>query len=107
MSAFALGTMTFGESTDEDGAFAQLDMFVEAGGTLVDTADVYSGGLSEMIIGKWLADRPDEMVLAPQPGLGQLDYEIDVRMHGGRWVVVDRGDLGHQIHDDCTQGGGS
>jgi aryl-alcohol dehydrogenase-like predicted oxidoreductase len=61
VSAFALGTMTFGESTDEDGAFAQLDMFVEAGGTLVDTADVYSGGMSETIIGKWLADRPDEV----------------------------------------------
>jgi hypothetical protein len=41
------------------------------------------------------------------PGLGQLDYEIDVRMYGGRWAVVDRGDLGHLIHDDCTQGGGS
>jgi len=59
VSAFALGTMTFGEATDEDGAFAQLDTFIEAGGTLVDTADVYSGGVSETIIGKWLASRPD------------------------------------------------
>jgi aryl-alcohol dehydrogenase-like predicted oxidoreductase len=61
VSAFALGTMTFGETTDEDAAFAQLDTFIEAGGTLVDTADVYAGGVSETIIGKWLADRPDDV----------------------------------------------
>jgi aryl-alcohol dehydrogenase-like predicted oxidoreductase len=61
VSAFALGTMTFGETTDEDGAFAQLDTFIDSGGTLVDTADVYSGGVSETIIGKWLADRPDDI----------------------------------------------
>lgn len=62
VSAFALGTMTFGESTDEDEAFAQLDTFVDAGGTLVDTADVYSEGVSETIIGKWLSTRPDEVI---------------------------------------------
>ena len=42
VSAFALGTMTFGNETDEKGAHAQLDRFVEAGGTLIDTADVYT-----------------------------------------------------------------
>ena len=36
--------MTFGAETDEPGAHQQLDRFIEAGGTLVDTADVYSGG---------------------------------------------------------------
>ncbi len=50
--------MTFGAETDEAGSHQQLDQFVEAGGTLVDTADVYSGGRSEEIIGTWLADRP-------------------------------------------------
>jgi hypothetical protein len=40
-------------------------------------------------------------------GLPQLDYEIDERMYGGRWVLVDRGALGHQISDDCQRGGGS
>ena len=68
VSAFALGTMTFGKETDEKGSFAQLDRFVEAGGTLVDTADVYAGGDSETIIGQWFADRPsdvtDRVVLA-------------------------------------------
>src|SRR3954453_6164039 len=47
--------MTFGRETDEEGSHAQLDRFLDAGGTLVDTADVYSGGVSEEIIGRWLA----------------------------------------------------
>src|ERR1700728_468746 len=58
VSAFGLGTMTFGVETDEPGGHEQLDHFVEAGGTLVDTADVYGDGRSEEIIGRWLASRP-------------------------------------------------
>ncbi|BEP14183.1 aldo/keto reductase [Acidothermaceae bacterium B102] len=61
VSTLALGTMTFGSETDEKGAYAQLDRFVEAGGTLVDTADVYSRGVTEEIIGRWLADRPADL----------------------------------------------
>ena len=61
VSELCLGTMTFGAETDEAGSHAQLDMFVEAGGTFVDTADVYSAGRSEEIIGGWLAARPREV----------------------------------------------
>jgi aryl-alcohol dehydrogenase-like predicted oxidoreductase len=61
VSSFALGTMTFGSETAEAGAHQQLDRFAEAGGTLVDTADVYSAGVSEEIIGSWLASRPSEV----------------------------------------------
>ena len=68
VSNLALGTMTFGVETAEPDAYEQLDVFLEAGGTLVDTADVYGGGESERIIGRWLADRPadltDRVVLA-------------------------------------------
>jgi aryl-alcohol dehydrogenase-like predicted oxidoreductase len=68
VSELCLGTMTFGAETDEAGSHEQLDVFVEAGGTLVDTADVYSAGVSEEIIGRWLAARPadvtDRVVLA-------------------------------------------
>src|SRR3954454_4512932 len=46
--------MTFGRETDEEGSHAQLDRFFDVGGTLVDTADVYSDGGSEEIIGRWL-----------------------------------------------------
>src|SRR6202167_5417283 len=61
VSSLCLGTMTFGTETDEDGAHAQLDRFVEAGGTLVDTADVYSHGASEQFIGRWFARRPADV----------------------------------------------
>ena len=54
VSALGLGTMTFGSETDEAGAHDQLDRFVEAGGTFVDTADVYTQGASEEIVGTWL-----------------------------------------------------
>jgi aryl-alcohol dehydrogenase-like predicted oxidoreductase len=67
VSTLALGTMTFGTETDEAGAHVQLDRYLEVGGNLVDTADVYSSGVSEQMIGRWLANRSgarDEIVLA-------------------------------------------
>jgi aryl-alcohol dehydrogenase-like predicted oxidoreductase len=68
VSALCLGTMTFGAESDETVSHQQLDRFVEAGGTFVDTADVYAKGESERIIGRWFASRPadltDRVVLA-------------------------------------------
>jgi aryl-alcohol dehydrogenase-like predicted oxidoreductase len=61
VSAYCLGTMTFGSETDEAGSHQQLDRFVEQGGILVDTADVYSQGASEEIIGRWFASRPADV----------------------------------------------
>ncbi len=61
MSSLCLGTMTFGVETDEPGAHQQLDRFLEAGGTFVDTADVYGDGRSEEIIGRWFASRPADV----------------------------------------------
>jgi aryl-alcohol dehydrogenase (NADP+) len=53
--------MTFGVETDEPGSHEQLDRFIEAGGTLVDSADVYGSGQSEEIIGRWFASRPADV----------------------------------------------
>jgi aryl-alcohol dehydrogenase-like predicted oxidoreductase len=68
VTTLALGTMTFGAESDEATAHAQLDAYVAAGGNLIDTADVYAGGTSEEIIGRWLARQPaevrDQVVLA-------------------------------------------
>ncbi|HWT22998.1 MAG TPA: aldo/keto reductase [Solirubrobacteraceae bacterium] len=61
VSALTLGTMTFGRETTEEDSHTQLDTFVEAGGTLIDTADVYTRGASEEIIGRWLAKQPAEV----------------------------------------------
>jgi aryl-alcohol dehydrogenase-like predicted oxidoreductase len=60
VSTYALGTMTFGAESDEATSHSMLDTYVEAGGNFIDTADVYSAGVSEEIIGRWLAGRPTE-----------------------------------------------
>jgi aryl-alcohol dehydrogenase-like predicted oxidoreductase len=64
VSSLCLGTMTFGTEADEPTAHEQLDRFAAAGGNFIDTADVYSNGVSEEIIGRWFASRPAE-VTAP------------------------------------------
>lgn len=66
VSTHALGTMTFGAETDEAEAHKMLDLFVERGGTFIDTADVYSGGASEEMIGRWGAARGgmDDLIIA-------------------------------------------
>jgi aryl-alcohol dehydrogenase-like predicted oxidoreductase len=61
VSSLCLGTMTFGTEADETVSHQQLDRFVDAGGTMVDTADTYSAGRSEEIIGRWFASRPAEV----------------------------------------------
>src|ERR1700760_2214094 len=85
VSSLCLGTMTFGAETDEAGAHAQLDQFLEAGGTMVDTADVYAGGRSEEIIGRWFASRPADLtepvVLATK---GRFSSSPSGRPHGPR-----------------------
>jgi aryl-alcohol dehydrogenase-like predicted oxidoreductase len=56
----ALGTMTFGAEADESTSHAIIDAYLAAGGNFIDTADVYSSGESERIIGRWLAAHPTE-----------------------------------------------
>ncbi|MFE8887172.1 aldo/keto reductase [Pseudarthrobacter enclensis] len=67
VSNYALGTTTFGAEAGEETSHAILDSYFAAGGNFIDTADVYSGGVSEEIIGRWLTQRPearDRIVLA-------------------------------------------
>ena len=67
VSNYALGTMTFGAEADEAASHAILDGYVAAGGNFIDTADVYSAGAAEEVIGRWFAGRPgarDAVVLA-------------------------------------------
>jgi aryl-alcohol dehydrogenase-like predicted oxidoreductase len=55
---FCLGTMTFGKESDEATSFRLMDDYVAAGGNFLDTANVYSDGISEEIIGRWLKSKP-------------------------------------------------
>lgn len=57
VSALGIGGATFGREIDERAAFAVLDRALEQGITLVDTAEAYSAGASELIVGRWLASR--------------------------------------------------
>ncbi|PSJ43394.1 aldo/keto reductase [Allosphingosinicella deserti] len=73
VSPLALGTMTFGAGrwgADAATSRAIFDAYVEAGGNFVDTADVYSGGESEAMLGRFIADRGnrDRMVVATKAG---------------------------------------
>ncbi|MEU8542831.1 aldo/keto reductase [Streptomyces sp. NPDC048717] len=54
VSRLGLGTLTWGRDTDEHDAAEQMKAFWDAGGTLVDTADVYGGGEAEYLLGKFL-----------------------------------------------------
>ena len=71
-----LGGNTFGWTSDREASFAVLDAFLEAGGTHIDTADLYAvwsdgtGGHSEKVLGEWFAARGnrDKVVLATKMG---------------------------------------
>ncbi len=65
VSELCLGAMTFGRETSEEDSRAMLNRFVEAGGNFIDTADVYTRGASEEILGRWLKEKPrDDFVIA-------------------------------------------
>ncbi|HTW11243.1 MAG TPA: aldo/keto reductase [Solirubrobacteraceae bacterium] len=85
MSALALGTMTFGGrgqfqnvgETDLETARRQIDMAVDAGVNLIDTADVYSAGLSEEIVGEALKGRRDDLLVATKARFSMGDGPND------------------------------
>jgi len=77
IAPLVLGGNVFGWTADRDASFAVLDAFVDAGGTMIDTADVYSawvpghaGGESETVIGEWLrtGGRRDRVQIATKVG---------------------------------------
>src|SRR3954449_8744089 len=78
VAPLALGGNVFDWTVDEKTSFAILDAFVDAGGTMIDTADVYTawvpghhGGESETVIGRWLKRDPskrDKVVIASKVG---------------------------------------
>ena len=73
VSRLALGTMTWGRTTDEEGAREQLHTFLEAGGNLVDTAHGYSDGASEEIIGRLIDDdvQREDLVICTKAGISR------------------------------------
>jgi aryl-alcohol dehydrogenase-like predicted oxidoreductase len=88
VSRLGLGTMTWGRDTDEHEARDQLVSFLDAGGTLLDTAAGYANGDSERVIGGLLRDVAprDEIVLATKAGIGRLRGERET--NGSRGFLI-------------------
>jgi aryl-alcohol dehydrogenase-like predicted oxidoreductase len=82
VSTLALGTLTFGNETDQSTSFSQLDRFTEAGGNLVDSADVYADGRAEEIIGRWLAARPGRREVVVLATKGRFPTDENPNGHG-------------------------
>ena len=85
VSRLGLGTMTWGRDTDEHEARDQLVGFLEAGGTLLDTAAGYGNGDSERVIGSLLGDvvPREEVVLATKAGISRLRGERETNASRG------------------------
>ena len=114
VAPLAFGGNVFGWSADEKRSFELLDAFVDAGGNLIDTADVYSawvpgthGGESETIIGKWLkrSGKREQVLIATkvakwaeQPGLSPVNIQQAVDRSLQR-LQSDHIDL-YQAHED-------
>jgi aryl-alcohol dehydrogenase-like predicted oxidoreductase len=119
VSSLVLGAMNFGQigRTTQDEATAIVDAALETGINLLDTADMYSGGQSEEMVGEAIAGRRDDIVLATKANMPMGDERNhqamgDERNHQGssrRWLVtalddslrrlgVDHVDL-YQIHN--------
>jgi aryl-alcohol dehydrogenase-like predicted oxidoreductase len=74
VSELCLGAMTLGREVSEADSARMLDRFVAAGGNFIDTADVYSRGESEKILGRWLKTKDrDELVIATKVRFGTDD----------------------------------
>jgi aryl-alcohol dehydrogenase-like predicted oxidoreductase len=71
--ALILGTMTFGDTVDADGAAAMVDAALEAGITHIDTANGYAGGESERMLAQLLQGRRDRVTLATKAGISHPD----------------------------------
>ena len=115
VAPLALGGNVFGWTADDSTSFRILDAYVDAGGTMIDTADVYSfwvpghsGGESESVIGRWLKRDPskrDQVVIATKCGFSEgLAREKIVKACEGSLarLGIERIDLYYQHKDDET-----
>ena len=113
VAPLALGGNVFGWTADANTSFAVLDAFVDAGGTMIDTADVYSvwvpghqGGESESVIGEWLRRDPskrDKVIIATKVGFtaGLAPETIASACDDSlRRLGIDRIDLYYHHKDD-------
>ncbi|MCR8631190.1 aldo/keto reductase [Paenibacillus radicis (ex Xue et al. 2023)] len=79
VSELCLGSMTFGAAADREESFRIMDRYTEAGGNFIDTANVYSQGLSEEIVGAWLKEKNrNDFVVATKVRFGMGEGPNDM-----------------------------
>ena len=79
VTELCLGAMTFGRETTEADSHAIMDHFVEVGGNFIDTANVYTRGVSEEIVGRWMKTKTrDDLVVATKVRFPMGDGPNDV-----------------------------
>ena len=90
VSKLCLGTMMFGAwgNTDHEDSIRIIHRALDAGINFVDTADVYSAGESEEIVGKALKDRRDDVVLATK-FWGPMGEDPNQRGVSRRWIITE------------------
>lgn len=82
VSDLCLGAMNFGWTTSEEDSHTVLNHFVAAGGNFIDTADVYAGGKSEEILGRWLKTQPrDQVIVATKVRFGAEPNNAGLSRH--------------------------
>jgi len=98
VSAFCLGTMYFGNRTNQETSYRLLDQYLEAGGSFLDTANIYArwvpgfkGGESEALLGEWMRERKNrsQMFIATKVGF--------------EYPGVERGLRADQIETECEK----
>ncbi len=90
VSKLCLGTMMFGAwgNTDHDDSIRIIHRALDAGVNFLDTADVYSAGESEQIVGKALKGRRDDVVLATKVNV-PMDEDLNHRGNSRRWIITE------------------
>ncbi|WP_072805863.1 aldo/keto reductase [Rhodococcoides yunnanense] len=90
VSSLALGAMNFGAlgRTDQDDATAIVDAALDGGINVIDTADMYSQGQSEELVGKAIEGRRDDIVLATK-AWGPMGDERNHQGSSRRWLVTE------------------
>ena len=97
VSALCLGAMYFGTRNDEATSFRLLDQYVEAGGTFIDTANIYAhwvegfkGGESETVLGRWMKSRQNrsKLFIATKVGF-EIQAQGVPRSLSARWIATE------------------
>jgi aryl-alcohol dehydrogenase-like predicted oxidoreductase len=88
VSALCLGTMYYGSSVKQDMSYQLLDQYLDAGGTFLDTANIYAwwidgfaGGESEELLGQWIKERKnrEKLFIASKVGFGYGQVKVGLR----------------------------